>query len=91
MHSNIPYSSKTAEKGLPYARHLAGKFKIPIELLALVAIAPDGSSMAISRTGKLMTCSTMPASSSRGRMDRLSFVSTESMPTQTGVAAIYRF
>ena len=27
--------SKTAEKVLPYARHLAGKFKIPVELLAV--------------------------------------------------------
>ena len=31
--------SKTAEKVLPYARHLAGKFKIPIELLAVLDIA----------------------------------------------------
>ena len=88
MYSNILDSSKKAEKGLSYARHLAGKFNIPIELLAVVAIVPDGSSMAISRTGKLMICSTIPAGSSRGRMDRLSSVSTESMPTQTGVAAI---
>jgi nucleotide-binding universal stress UspA family protein len=31
--------SKTAEKVLPYARYLAGKFKISIELLAVVDIA----------------------------------------------------
>jgi len=31
--------SKTAEKVLPYARHLAGKFTIPIELLAVIDIA----------------------------------------------------
>jgi len=31
--------SKTAEKVLPYARYLAGKFKIPIELLAVIDIA----------------------------------------------------
>ncbi len=31
--------SKTAEKVLPYARHLAGKFEIPIELLAVIDIA----------------------------------------------------
>jgi len=31
--------SKTAEKVLPYARYLAGKFKIPIELLAVVDVA----------------------------------------------------
>jgi nucleotide-binding universal stress UspA family protein len=31
--------SKTAEKVLPYARYLAGKFKIPVELLAVIDIA----------------------------------------------------
>jgi len=31
--------SKTAEKVLPYARYLAGKFKIPIELLAVIDVA----------------------------------------------------
>ena len=31
--------SKTAEKVLPYARYLASKFKIPIELLAVIDIA----------------------------------------------------
>jgi nucleotide-binding universal stress UspA family protein len=31
--------SKTAEKVLPYARYLAGKFKVPVELLAVVDIA----------------------------------------------------
>jgi nucleotide-binding universal stress UspA family protein len=31
--------SKTAEKVLPYARYLAGKLKIPIELLAVIDIA----------------------------------------------------
>jgi nucleotide-binding universal stress UspA family protein len=31
--------SQTAEKVLPYARYLAGKFKIPVELLAVVDIA----------------------------------------------------
>ena len=31
--------SKTAEKVLPYARYLAGKFNIPVELLAAVDIA----------------------------------------------------
>ncbi|HMA79836.1 MAG TPA: universal stress protein [Candidatus Binatia bacterium] len=31
--------SKTAEKVLPYARYLAGKFNIPVELLAVVDIA----------------------------------------------------
>ena len=31
--------SKTAEKVLPYARHLAGKLKVPIELLAVIDIA----------------------------------------------------
>ena len=31
--------SNTAEKVLPYARYLAGKFKVPVELLAVVDIA----------------------------------------------------
>jgi nucleotide-binding universal stress UspA family protein len=31
--------SKTAEKVLPYARYLAGKFNVPVELLAVVDIA----------------------------------------------------
>jgi nucleotide-binding universal stress UspA family protein len=31
--------SKTAEKVLPYARNMAGKFKIPVELLAVIDIA----------------------------------------------------
>ena len=31
--------SKTAEKVLPYARYLAHKFKIPVELLAVIDIA----------------------------------------------------
>src|SRR4029453_11373683 len=31
--------SKTAEKVLPYARYLAGKFKMPGELLAVIDIA----------------------------------------------------
>lgn len=31
--------SKTAEKVLPYARYLAGKFSVPIELLAVIDIA----------------------------------------------------
>ena len=31
--------SKTAEKVLPYARYLADKFKVPVELLAVVDIA----------------------------------------------------
>ncbi|HZD39877.1 MAG TPA: universal stress protein [Terriglobales bacterium] len=42
MHNKILIpldGSKTAEKVLPYARHLAGKFKIPVELLAVVDIA----------------------------------------------------
>jgi len=31
--------SKTAEKVLPYARYLAGRLKIPVELLAVIDIA----------------------------------------------------
>ena len=38
--------SKTAEKVLPYARYLAGKFKVPVELLAVVDIADVAAHMA---------------------------------------------
>lgn len=38
--------SKTAEKVLPYARYLAGSFKIPVELLAVVDIAELASQIA---------------------------------------------
>ena len=38
--------SKTAEKVLPYARYLANKFKVPVELLAVVDIAEVASHMA---------------------------------------------
>jgi nucleotide-binding universal stress UspA family protein len=38
--------SKTAEKALPYARYLADKFKVPVELLAVVDIAEVASHMA---------------------------------------------
>jgi nucleotide-binding universal stress UspA family protein len=37
--------SKTAEKVLPYARYLAGRFKVPVELLAVVDIAEVASHM----------------------------------------------
>ena len=38
--------SQTAEKALPYARYLASKFKVPVELLAVVDIAEVASHMA---------------------------------------------
>ncbi len=37
--------SKTAEKVLPYARYLAGKFKVPVELLSVVDIGEITSHM----------------------------------------------
>ncbi len=37
--------SKTAEKVLPYARYLAGTFKVPVELLAVVDIAEVAAHM----------------------------------------------
>ena len=37
--------SKTAEKVLPYARYLAGRFKIPVELLAVIDIAKMSAHM----------------------------------------------
>ncbi len=49
MHSKILVpldGSKTAEKVLPYARYLAGKFTVPVELLAVVDIADIASHMA---------------------------------------------
>jgi nucleotide-binding universal stress UspA family protein len=38
--------SRTAEKVLPYARYLSGKFKVPIELLAVIDIAEIASHIA---------------------------------------------
>jgi nucleotide-binding universal stress UspA family protein len=38
--------STTAEKVLPYARYLAGKFRVPVELLAVVDIGEVASHMA---------------------------------------------
>jgi nucleotide-binding universal stress UspA family protein len=38
--------SRVAEKVLPYARYLAGKFKVPVELLAVIDIAEVASHMA---------------------------------------------
>ena len=38
--------SKTAEKVLPYARHLAGQFKIPVELIAVIDVAEMAAHMA---------------------------------------------
>lgn len=37
--------SRTAEKVLPYARYLAGKFKVPVELLAVVDVVEIASHM----------------------------------------------
>ena len=47
--------SKTAEKVLPYARYLAGKFKIPVELLAVVDIAEMAAHMATEKARFLDT------------------------------------
>jgi nucleotide-binding universal stress UspA family protein len=47
--------SKTAEKALPYARYLAGKFKIPVELLAVVDIAEMAAHMTAERARFLDT------------------------------------
>jgi nucleotide-binding universal stress UspA family protein len=47
--------SKTAEKVLPYACYLAGKFKVPVELLAVVDIADVASHMAAEKAGILDT------------------------------------
>ena len=47
--------SKTAEKVLPYARHLAGNFKIPVELLAVLDIAEMATHVSAERTRHLDT------------------------------------
>ena len=47
--------SKTAEKVLPYARHLAGKFKIPVELLAVLDIAEMATHVSAERARHLDT------------------------------------
>lgn len=47
--------SKTAEKVLPYARYLAGNFKIPVELLAVVDIAEMAAHMAAEKARFLDT------------------------------------
>jgi len=47
--------SKTAEKVLPYARYLAGKLKIPVELLAVVDIAEMAAHMSAEKARFLDT------------------------------------
>jgi nucleotide-binding universal stress UspA family protein len=47
--------SKTAEKVLPYARYLAGKFKIPVELLAVIDIAEMASHVSAEKIRHLDT------------------------------------
>ncbi|HMF49550.1 MAG TPA: universal stress protein [Candidatus Saccharimonadales bacterium] len=47
--------SKAAEKVLPYARHLAGKFNTAVELLAVIDIAEMASHMAAEKTRHLDT------------------------------------
>jgi len=47
--------SKTSEKVLPYARHLAGKFKIPVELLAVLDIAEMATHVSAERARHLDT------------------------------------
>jgi nucleotide-binding universal stress UspA family protein len=47
--------SKTAEKVLPYARYLAGKFKIPIELFAVFDIAEMAAQMSAEKAQFLDT------------------------------------
>ena len=47
--------SKTAEKVLPYARYLAGKFRIPVELLAVIDIAEIAAHMSAEKARFLDT------------------------------------
>ena len=47
--------SKTSEKVLPYARHLAGKLKLPVELLAAIDIAEMATHISAERARHLDT------------------------------------
>jgi len=47
--------SKTAEKVLPYARYLAGKLKLPVELLAVIDIAEMATQIAAEKARYLDT------------------------------------
>src|SRR6188474_3953171 len=47
--------SKTAENVLPYARSLAGKFKLPVELLAVIDIAEMATHVSAERVRHLDT------------------------------------
>jgi nucleotide-binding universal stress UspA family protein len=47
--------SKTAEKVLPYARYLAGKLKVPVDLLAVIDIAEMAAHMAAEKARFLDT------------------------------------
>jgi nucleotide-binding universal stress UspA family protein len=47
--------SKASEKVLPYARHLAGKFKIPVELLAVLDVAEMASHVSADKPRHLDT------------------------------------
>ena len=47
--------SKTAENVLPYARYLAGKFKVPVELLAVLDIAEMATHISAERARHLDT------------------------------------
>jgi nucleotide-binding universal stress UspA family protein len=47
--------SKTAEKVLPYAGYLAGKFKVPVELLAVIDIAEMATHMSAEKVRHLDT------------------------------------
>jgi nucleotide-binding universal stress UspA family protein len=47
--------SRTAEKVLPYARYLTGKFKVPVELLAVIDIAEIAAHMSAEKARFLDT------------------------------------
>jgi len=47
--------SKTSEKVLPYARYLAGKFKVPVELLAVLDIAEMATQISAEKARHLDT------------------------------------
>ena len=63
--------SKLAERVLPYARFLAGRFKIPVELLAAVDIAELGTHIAVGQSRFLSTLAEDSMQSSETYLKRI--------------------
>ena len=63
--------SKTAEKVLPYARHLAASLKLPVNLLAVIDIAEMASHMAAEKARFLDTMVEDGVRNSEGYLRRI--------------------